>query len=429
MKYNFSSIILIFGVVILFSCKKESTNQLPIIEVVSPVQNQQFNSPDSIPVVATIQDDKGLKVIKINVTDENFIAIQSPEYIFPSSNSYTVNMKFYVDGTVYNSGNYYLQIRAEDETDYRNAYIPIYINASPTEFEQALVITQKSSSVLGLYGFTLNQSPTQLYTFNGDYTSSEINSKGKQLYISGAIQLNLLAFNLDNLNIDWQLEQVPFQPMHNINCLYFDEYLFSTFFSDYIYAYDASSAIVFNSDVEETESPAVIWRHNNYVLADFQRTNNGQTFIKTMFTLTGLEKQRLLTNYEVVGFHTQQDENVLITANDETQGRVILYDISQNLSTEIVALNAKIKCSETAENGEVVIGSEGGLFYFNPLQWAVISVNGSLSANKLSYDDLNNLLYVAVNNKVEIYTWPEMVNQKTLPFSDTILEIHLQFTK
>lgn len=415
--------------IIAISCKKEVANKVPVINIESPSANQQFSTLDSIWIQASISDDNPVTSVKITITDQNFTSVQQPRYEFPNSREVDIMMHYPINESISESGDYYLLIRAEDGSQFKNAYQPIHISVLPTQLKRAIVITQKNNNLMELYGFSLSSDPNLITGIDGDFTASAINSAGGQMYISGASKLNLLAFNLNENKIDWQIEQVPLQPMHNAGCLFFDGLIYTTYFTDYIYGYSQTGAIDFNSNVAETESPAIIWKEDNYILADFQRTNSGPTYIKTIYATTGAEKQRFFTNYKIVGFHSQENTSVLITANENQTGKVVLYYIAENVTSTIDISAGFIHCSVSLENGKVLIGSDEGIFLYDPSLMYLIKIDSQNDISHISFDNLSSQLYLVSNNEVVIKSWPQMENQKTFTFSDPILDLHLQFTK
>ncbi len=422
-------IIAMMALWVLTGCQKDTSDQIPVISIQRPYPNQAFGSPDSIKVKATITDDRQILSIRVSLTNENFHSIQLPVFVYPGTTEYELNLTYYIDDKIDVSGSYYIQVRAEDGVNFKNAYQPVVITAPPREFEKALVITRPGYGKVELYELPATGDPVSRFIFDGDYTGGAINSSGGQLFIAGKNQLNLLAFDLKNNTIDWTIDPIPMEPMHNEDCLFFDEYLFATYYTDYIYGYYSYGSVVFDAGVAETESPRKIWRKDNYVLADFQRTNNGQPFIKTMFTLTGQEKQRILTNFSVAGFHHLEGYKLTITANAGSKGMIYRYDIESNGLSFLQELSGNIHSSVEVDNGRILISCDEGLKLFYPQQNILTTLEENLIAKKMSYDDINQLLYTIADNEVRIYSWPQMVNQKTFPFSDTILDLHLQFTK
>jgi hypothetical protein len=430
-RHQFMRIIVVplLAAVYIVGCNKEENDQIPTISIQSPFPNQIFSTSDSIAVQAVIEDDNNITAVKILLTDESFVPVQQPVYLFPEVPKYDLYLTYPVDQNLMESGNYYLQVRAEDGKNFKNAYQPVNIIADPRELEKVLVLTQPASGKIQLMEITTSGDVDPLYLFDGDYADATIHHAGKQLYIAGKNQLNLLAFNLAENILEWELEQVPSLPMHLENCLYFDEFLYTSFFSDYIYGYTSNGAIVFNATAEESETPGRIWRNDNHMLVDFQRKNNGQPFIKTLYPLTGLEKQRIWTSFRVIDFFDQGEHEVIITANSGTNGRIMRYHIDDNTLSQLKEIADPILCSAQIDNNRLLIATPTGIFLYTIEEGIWTGVYGSENTIKISFDDINENVYIISGNSIQVLTWPQMVNQKTFPFSDTILDLHLQFTK
>ncbi len=90
--------------------------------------------------------------------------------------------------------------------------------------------------------------------------------------------------------------------MHNDNCLYFDEELYMSYQTNYVYGYRHNGSQLFNATMENDKSPSRLAKFNEFLLVDLQSKTGGITYLATYYLVTGAEKQRLTTNYKVVDF-------------------------------------------------------------------------------------------------------------------------------
>jgi hypothetical protein len=187
--------------------------------------------------------------------------------------------------------------------------------------------------------------------------------------------------------------------------------------------------VIFNSSTEESDAPARIFRTGNFILVDFQKKNIEPPFIKTMFYSTGVEKQRIQTSFKVVEFHPLVSNNLVITANNEKYGLILTYKIDQNLLFTEKTLPQKISCSVAIDENSFLIGTDESVFHYNPNQNQLSELLVDQGAERLVFEHQTERVFIAKGNQVLVYLYPQMQYQKTFPFSDTILNLHLQYAR
>jgi len=315
---SYNPILLVF-LILFFGCREEETS-IPEILFYSPVHNEEFNESDSIYVHALISDERPIQYIRTNLTDENLISVSPHQTNNPGVYRYELKTYISLSDIDFESGTFYVLIRAENDSEFKNKYQKIFLHAEDRVFERPVVITSPSSTTIEISGVENYDSIYQITSFTGSFAGAEISSKDKLLFIAGKTGLNLTAFDLKENQIAWQLDQVPGTPIHNDHCLYFDELLYTTFNFDYIFGYTTNGDIEFNVTLEESDAPGRIIKNGSYVLADIKQKNISTPFIATYYTVTGSEKQRRLISFDVVNFHPYDDENVIIVANLNGEG-------------------------------------------------------------------------------------------------------------
>ena len=428
---NLRQVFIIISVllVIVLSCKKEEDTQHPVITIYSPAINRQFDVLDTILVEAAITDDIKIISVKVVLVNEEFIPVLDAFYYYPDASSYQINLNYPIDDYSLENGIYYIHIRADDGLNYKNEYQKIQINAIHREFEKILVLTRKNSNYIEVSGIDTSQNINTLFEINGDYAGSEVSSMYQQLYIAGRNQININAYNLDNYELEWKLDVIPYDPIHSFNCLYYDEYLFSSFCYLYIRGYDNYGTQIFNSWIDEFDLPARIFRHNDLILVDKQSKIGGSTYISTYYFISGVEKQKLFSTYKVVEFFSYDTENVIIVANTYEHGTIKLYDPYQNILTEMQSTLDIIISSVKIDQENILIGTENDIYLYNFSQFSLNNILPGKVAYGLRYNEVNKNIYVIGSKKIEIFNYPGMILQNTYTHSDTILNVLLLYNK
>lgn len=420
---------LISSTILNLACEKEADTKHPIVTFYSPYENQIFTIFDTIPIEAKITDDKVITSVRIKVVDSSFNPVLPSVYHYPETNEYNLKMGFPIDDYYLESGIYYVMIRAEDGANFKNKYQKIFIESIPRSLEKIIVLTEKDGNTIEVYGIDNSSNISSLFNINGDFVASEITSRYKQLYVAGANQININTYSLKTYQLEWSLEVEPPLPIHVLNCLYYDQYLYSSYSYLYIYGYDRFGSKKFNTQISEAGIPSRLFLFKDLLLVDVQSNTGGNTYVYTFYKGTGSQKQRLLSTFKVVEFFAYDNNNVIIVANEAGQGVLKLYNPYENVLTSINSISDKINCSVKINENEYLIGTENGIVLYNYNQSSLTNILPGKIAQRLQYNDLSNEIYIECENQIEKRKYPVMALENTFTFSDTILNIHLQYNK
>jgi hypothetical protein len=422
-------IFLVFTGVAISSCKDDTDKKIPVIEIINPFAGQSFNVPDTIHVEALISDDRALKSIQVGLVNKEFISVLPLVYLFPQNASYQLNIDYPVSSLDLETGQYYLFIRAEDEINFKNKYVSIYLTGLPKILEKIIVLTQKNPATIGVLSINPQNITEPLFEVAGDYASSETDSKNRQLYIAGITNFDIQAYNLDTKEMIWQRPAAPPLPVHSTDCFYFDEHLYASYASYFIYGYRYTGAMFFNTTLEENKIPSRIMVFNDFLLADLQSKTGGFTYIATYYLSTGVEKQRIQTYYKVVDFYDGGENKVVVVGNQNEEGIIYLLDPVMNKQTLIANVPGKIFCSVKLPDDDYLIGTQHSVFLFtiNPLTLEEIFIGTTLF--RLRFDPVNQQIYAAGNSEIFVFNYPEIEKQNAITISDGILNLHLYYNR
>jgi hypothetical protein len=423
------TVIIALPVLIFLSCEPDPANQFPVIEITSPVLNQHFEVPDTIHIEADISDDEGLSKIKVGLVNDQFISVLTSYYLTPEGTKYHLTLDYPVTESSLESGDYYILVRAEDETDFKNEYIKIHLTAIPLEFEKLIVLTQSSPSFINVSSLNLNGQIDSLLVVNSDYSSSEADSENRMLFIAGINLYDLTSINLDEKEIEWQRSAFPPLPMHAPDCICFDEYLYVSYATHFIYGFRYNGSMVFNTTIEENKLPSRIMKFREYLLADLQSKTGGFNYLATYYLATGAERQRMQTSYSVVDFHDTGEKNVLVVANNNEGGMIGLFDPNDNFQTLLLELPEEIIFSMKITDEEYMIGTSGTNYQFNLNTLALNEVLNGMAFTRMKYEPLSNKIFSAGDKELYVISYPEMQIQNTVLFPDSILNLHLFYIR
>lgn len=418
----FSLLILIVG------CKEEKDTRIPEIYYSSPQFRQEFSVLDTITVEAAITDQKMITSVKVNLTNDQFIPVSEARTFAPNMPSFQLSTKLVIDDENLESGTYYVLIRAENGESFRNKYQEISIRGSEQEFIQLLIVSDGGFLTVKVDGSSDFETTTPLFEITGDFAASAISSAHQLLFIAGKNSPNVEAYHLGSNTLAWSLEPTPGKPMHNAGCLHFNSMLYTSYNYSFIQGYTPTGQTGFNVPVDEADAPGRVYRHHDRVLAEIQKKNNSQPHISTYFPSTGNEKQRRFIDFDVIEFISWDNEQVAVITNRDGQGQCYLYNVESDVLTPGPGSQEPFTSAvKTAQEALVVAGTSTVFAYF-PVQGLLIPILEE-GAMQVVYEHLSGSLILGQQDGIRVYQFPEMVNQKTLLFSDTILDLQIQYSK
>lgn len=423
-----STVVVLLLALFFCSCEEDDTSH-PIITIHSPAMSQHFDIYDTIKVSADISDNNVITTIKVVLTDSQLLQVLPADYIYPNSATYNVSLNYPIYDKYLETGEYYLLIRSEDGTNFKNEYQNISITGIPLELEQIIVLTDKNTNQMGVSSINQVNQINPLFDIEGDYAASVVDSRYQQLYVAGKNIINLHCYSLQSFVLWWTIETAPPLPMHSENCLIYDEFLYASFDSYYIYGYRYDGSNIFSTTIEEGKRPSKIKKFNDLLLADLQSKTGGNTYIATYYTVSGSEKQRLQTNYEVVEFLNLDEDNVLIAANKYGQGVINSYNPYQNVETQIMEVPGRIQCAVKLSNSNYLISTDEKIYEYIHEYTTITQVLPGTAALRLKFDDLNSMVYTVEPYLIKEIKYPQMTYQSSHLLQDSILDVHLLYNK
>jgi hypothetical protein len=203
MKKNLPSVLMLF-LIILFSCKKETDENSPQIQISLPFENNSYGYEDEIRIKATVTDDVNLERIEVKITNSSGQVFFTPIRYINSGKSKTVDTfithnDFYIAG-----GTYYVTIVAFDGRNESVAFRSIEIQETPREllypmgiFNGTVYQTQiekpNGAGFFFLFGLSLNynhgafDSRNQIFHFAGNGVINSYNLNPVTLISSTAV--------------------------------------------------------------------------------------------------------------------------------------------------------------------------------------------------------------------------------------------------
>ena len=413
------------------SCRKDKDELSPKITVVSPYENQEFNVFDVIHVEATVTDNNKIDYINVSVTNENFIPVLSAIPVDIQAKETNISLNYYINDNFLESGKYYLHIEAYDGTNSKHSYTEIYIYESPKFLKHIIALTRIGSNGYNLIKIDSTFNTNLVGSGVSEHLASNYNSRHQQLYIGGEIMDDVVALNMPDKTTAFTIPcvQNPPQPYFT-NISYEGKLLYVLFYDGNIKAYNNNGSIKYSSITTTAKYPKKIFRHENYLLIYQKDYVGSDGTIGVCYHPNSTIIQSLDVSYEIVDFLPNNKDNVFVFANNANQGKVYVYNIANNLSSDLYSISTdKIKsvCQLDENRFLIVLNNKIMLFKYNPLSLTTYISN--ITTKSIKFDKLNNILYIAESNRISSYKYPSATAINQVVLNNSILDFHLVFNK
>ena len=425
-------IIIVSAFLILFStCKKSENKSVPVIKIFSPAQNSTFNVLDTIKITADVSDYSQLETINISIVNENLIPVTSPLFILPKSNSYQINIDYVIDNIHISSGKYYILIIASNTDNSKKEFISINISEIDKQFESLIVITKTTNNQIIVNKIDNDFNLQELFTFEGDYSASKINSFYRQLFISGLDITNLIVFNIDDGKIDWSLEPTIYQPMHDYNSMFLDDnILYLAFSYEYINGYNQNGTIKFTAQAPNTLLPTNPVRFGEYVGVNLKSKTSANGKIAAYYNFSGVERHSFTAFNKVIRIFPLDDFSIISFEESNVSNLIRTYNFEDIYSnTNFTLPKGKINCIAQIDENNFLIAYQNSIYSYNYNNNSSNLYIDNISATQIVYEELNSRIFIAENNRIYIYDYSSATFIKEVQLTQNILGINLLYNK
>ena len=113
---NYLALVLIFAFV---ACSKDSSdkdNELPVVTISAPNNNQVFNAGATVAISGTVTDNKKVAEFHVHISNSTSGALLIDIHRYPATASYNLNESFQTQSSI----NYKIQVIAKDNSANEN---------------------------------------------------------------------------------------------------------------------------------------------------------------------------------------------------------------------------------------------------------------------------------------------------------------------
>lgn len=417
-------------IIVITSCKKE-VNSDPQIVIISPTENQQFNVLDTIQVKCIVCDDNGIENIKTVLVNESLIPVLNPVNYYPQTENKNIDLEilYPLDDIHLESGKYFILVRAFDGTNFKNKYVSINLDEVPKELEKLIVLTKSDNFTTNVFSVNPVFEIEEEFIIDGNYISSDISSKYRQLYFTGDIPCKLFVFDLEENELDWSVDASMPYPFFS-NVYYNDGTVYTSSENGNITGYNNVGTVNLSTDFTTDSLPTKLLIHGEFILSDLKLRTGLQRLIATYYLVSGVKKQQIITNFKVIDFYLVDEDNIIVFAVQNNTGKIFIYNVTENyISEPVFIFNSEITSTAIINKSNFLVGTNNTIWLFNSSNYSTTSVIEGITASQLEYDELNEIIFATELNNINFFQYPsgELIN--AVNYGDSILNIHLLYNK
>jgi len=407
------------------SCRKDDDLQSPVIRIETPVTGDTFYFLNTISIRATIQDDRQIESVKLEVTNSQNVRFLETKEFFPADNTFSLNYTITQNDLYLTSGTYYIKISATDGSTESIVFREIQLIEAPRFLERLFVVRDigGSADIDTLH----NNSLMSCLNFPQPFLFGGIDSRTQQLVISGNSPSSLLSYSYP----DFETINASFPPNNE---------LITSFYHDkehHCFLWGTQQGNIWRTSVTGTQLfttvgvlPVInIGAHSNYIIASTQGSANN--FIYVIRNDNGIIESALPFSWELKGIIELSADNsrVLLVGNENSAAHFAWLNFNTVSFNEVFNFyeTSPVQSAYSGSGNDFYAVHENGLaHYTNAID--NYTINADLIPNKLIFDDLGNTLYAVNENELRVLDQQGLSTLQTIA-APGITDVWLKYNK
>jgi hypothetical protein len=426
----FLSLLFLFSIA---ACKKKVEIKPPVIEVIKPLENDQFVLSAEIPVQLHIVSDEVLTYVKIGVEDEHQISVSPPVFLYPDFGQSDFNLVLHIDEIAESQdAPFYLHVKAENKGGVSNEFVALQLEKPKLVSKGFYLIMHSGLNETRVLYFDTTFASSEFLVLPNAFNDAAVSAKDDMIYISTKSPDKLQAFHHQNSEPAWQKDaEQPIPVLYNLKLS--DPLIYTGTGNGRVWGYRTDNGneqfitpLVFDS------VPGQIGIFRDYVVADYHSlTGPGQGWL-VFYKETAALFQKHSSQLNVQAFYPATSKNhAIVFGNIGSLGVIQLYDIENNKN--LISLNFTtgiISASCQMEPGFFFIAVGKDIWLFNEYGPGIeLLYQGTEAIVDLQYDIVSKRIYVAEEMKLSVYnaTGDTLLTEIDAPASIQAIRLRLGY--
>lgn len=418
--------IILFIVILIFSCKKEDTTP-PEVTITTPVSLTQFNVKETFKVEVQASDNNKLQYVKISITDNHLNDVTESWGVTVSENPVNVVKYIVADDIHLPTGTYYIHASAFDGTNIGSDYVQIKLQAIPLQLQDVYVV-ESNSGTTNLFKVS-NSSTTMVTGFNGSYSGGGANSYNQYLTLGANGNGGIYGYNPEYDILTWQAVESQTLYPYAIRCKE-DQFTHEMYWSQgtgEVKSYSKSGSIKSSFIIQTGFFPEDLLISSDHVLVEEVGANSSRT-LNVYNKGSGTFVQSFSVSGDIVGMALRSADEVYMIVNESGATAIYVYSISSNSAWQPVAnQNGTPTDLAQIDAGELLISTSSNLYSYTYQNSNILSLSAG-NYSTVAYDSLNDRVLTTVGK--QLYYYDRMGNLVgSVLHSNIIKDVWLYYNK
>lgn len=406
--------ILFFGLLFfgLGGCSKEEVIPPPVVEIISPSENEPIYLPGEIHFHVVLKSSSSIKFIQVNIENYTQVPVFEPKQYFPDQQ--TVEIDESLSFNLLPQGQhppYFLHLRVIDGSGTNNFYQEINLSNPDLKYLGFYLTTRPSVNKTEVFFYDENLNESSFLAVDGEVQETEVSTYQDMFYLTTVNPAKLKAYAFEDQYLAWEV--LPDLPNPEFTDLHFTE--------NYLFAGTANGRI--KSFFVTTGNPGVMAKRlsdsiplsvstsNGYIIGNYFSKKGNNYTLAVFYRATGILFQKRPLNFDVVDLYFEKyGFGFLVFGNNGQKGTMALYQPLNNSIPESFDIDEGIILrTEQFDQDRFFLNIDKNVFLFNSVDKSnkkLLSFEDDIV--DFVFDDIKNNLFVAFSDRVEIYSYPGM---------------------
>ncbi len=420
-----------FTAIALFSCKKSTDDEYPVVNWISPANGIQINVMDTLHVQLHLTDNDGLNSLEVKLVNAQMIQVM-PSVFFPlHGKTADVDFIYPVNSIRLATGSYYLNAQLSDGSNIQNSYRNIYVTAVPRVFKGFFAAITPNSNNFTIYKTDTNWVPAQYANQSSDFGDMEVSSYWQQLYFSGSVTGNLRAMSLDGLTSGFSITPlISTQPYWGLMSTNNSRLTVSYRNDDHVKSLDENGVVAFNGTGDNGFYPIHNIQIGNRTYSE-QKDISSSTVKMVVYISNGVPLQETLLGMNAVAMFEKDSNDVYVLGNNAGQGHLEIYDALANGLWEPIVLPAgTVTSAAEIDPNTLLIGmSDGTVYTFTYSPVGLLTWTSGINPSQLRYNDVDGKVFSAEGMNVKEYNYNPFSLTRTIAVPDSVRDLELWYNR
>lgn len=409
------------------SCKKDKDAIPPVVSVTAPAENNSFAVFDTIKVSAEISDESQLTSVSIQLLQENLTPAQSPYRKTVNEKNYSLRSDYIIYDAELPSAVYFLKISASDGENETREYIKIHISEPAARNRGIFIISTPFVSVVNVTFLDSAFNAEPFLTRNCDYISGCVSSKYQYINLLGESLCGLTSFRINDKMAQWN--EPPMGSSSFFTHLdFYNEISYVCYNLGNIRGFDKNGALQFSAVSNAEYYPLKTFLYKDALFVE-EKEVSGDNRRLSMFYSTGSYARSAPVLLEIVAFAGKDDNNIFLFGNENGQGKILIYNISENQTWSPYSVQVAFKDAVQINQNTCLVALPDAVYKYDYSPVNFIKFIDQAGVEKLKYDQVNNVVLASGGNMLGIYNSSNGQQLKSYLHSEPIKDFHLLYNK